>query len=326
MRELVEVVHFHAQTTDTSKLVAPPYQPKPEEYVPENFAPMQLAQLLVIPKNAPNSFGSLREMRAAKEKELAASGIGYKIEPPEYSNQDWPQDSFWVSISTPYRLSQQYTQSDKNFFIFTAGINLLDPAESYVRDILNSLQKYLEPFRRQVSEDFLIYKNLFVMVPWFLISVIFGVLGLSPNRNGWPGRLRLIGRTTLIFSTVLLLAGCFALYLGWRYGLDRWVNRGSIDLWLVLIMPWMCRALSGWLGGRRLWRVYLWMAGINLLPAMVVFVGALDYAHGRIVIDGQREFFAISWDMMALGLICGICFGLTHVGNEGKAASNGAAL
>jgi hypothetical protein len=325
MQGLMEVVRFHAQTRGRDKsgnLTFAPYHPKSEEYVPEKFASMELAQLIVIPKNAPNGFPSLRKLRAAKEKELALSGMGYKILPPGHNDLDWPQDTFFVSISTPYQLFQQYTQSDKNLFIFTAGSNPSDAIQGYVGKISDSLREHLEQFRRRVSEDYRVYKYPIVSIPWMLIIVLSGALGLFPKRVGWRGRLRLIGRATLIFSTTLPLLGLAAINFSWRHGFDKWVNMGSTVFCIAAILPFLCAALSAWRGGKRLWRVFLWTAGVNVLPAAAAFAVALAFFQGIGSIDGAA-FFGTSIVLIYLGLLCGICFGLTHADNGTSAVADG---
>jgi hypothetical protein len=318
MRGLTEEIHFHEKTTDPSKLSAPPYEPKPQDYIPENFARMRLMELLVIPKNAPNSPATLRKLREIRDRELVASGVSYRILPPQHGYDNWPQDTFGVSISSPYRLFQQYSQDRNNFFILTTGVVPEDSAQGYVMELFNSLQKYLEPSIRQVSEDHLIYKNRRFSIPWVLFIFIAALIGTRPKQAGWSRRLRLIGRTMIVFLTALPLIGLSIVYSGWRCGLDRWVNGSSVLLFLCIAMPFLCMALSQRLGGKRPRRVFLWMVAIDILPAAAALVAALDFVRGQEVMDA-REFWFISASLMILGLIWSVCFGLTH--SESDAAT-----
>lgn len=314
MQGLTEVIRLHESVRKTDKGAFVPFDPKPGEYVPQNFTPLNLGQLIVVPKGAPNGFRSLRKLRQAKEKELALSGVRYKLLPERPAEYDlWPQDTFGVVVSTPYRLFQLYTQSDKNFFILTAGIDdLSHPDAGDIRFVCNSLQKYLRQFSRQVSEDYLIFKDSLFMIPWGALIVIFGALGFAPKHDGWRGRVRLIGRTVLLFSVVLPLLAWAILFWGWRNGFDKWVNGGSIDFGVLFVMPWVNGALSYGLGGRRLMRVFFWTVGIVALPLAASFVGALDFFQEIAVFQGRADFVTMSWELMVFAAACGICLGLTH--------------
>lgn len=327
MQGLLEVVRFHAKRKGwgvSGNLVFAPYSPKPEEYVPEKFASMGLAQLFVIPKDAPNGFPSLSKLRAAKEKELAASGLGYKIVSPDHNDLAWPQDTFFVSVSTPYHLFQQYTQSDKNFFIFTAGNNPFNAIQGPIGKISDSLRVYLEPFQRQLSEEYRVYKYPIVLIPWVLIIVISCALAVFPKRAGWQGRLRLIGRATAAFSGALPLLGLAAVNFSWRHGFDKWVNMGSTVFAFAAILPFLCTALSAWLGGTRLRRVFLWTGAIVVLPAAAAFAVAVAVAYGQATGSNDgAECLVTSIVLMWLGMLCGICFGLTHAAGADAPAGGG---
>ena len=57
--------------------------------------------------------------------------------------------------------------------------------------------------------------------------------------------------------------------------------------------------------------MFLWMVGINLFPALITFSMTFTYFRGFEPIDSS-EFLTISMIAIFLGLLNGICFGLTH--------------
>ena len=325
MKNLMEVVRFHELQVKNKNGTFVPFEPKIEEYIPRNFTPMRLGQLIVIPKDAPNGFRSLTELRKVKEKELAASGFGYEMRVFSFDRDYWPDETFEVLTSTPYRLYQLYSQSDKNFFILTSGIvDPLSPTSGDLRGTYDSLQEYLAQFRRKDTKEYLVYKYPRLAIPWVLIIVIAGTLGLFPGRDdGWRRRLRLAGRATLVFSVTLPVLGLVAVYIGWSHRLDKWVNMGSISLCLAAVLPFVCAAMSAWLGGKRLRRAFLWMAGVNLLPALAAFTVAFTYFHGFGRID-SREFVGVCSSLIFLGFLDGIAFGLTHTESDYGVVSDGA--
>ncbi|MFA6030512.1 MAG: hypothetical protein WC969_11710 [Elusimicrobiota bacterium] len=306
----IEVVRFHQRNVDSENLLSPLIRVRPEEYVPENFTRMRLMQLMVIPKNVPGGIGSLAELKLAKDKELARSGVGYEVMTDDVI---WPPDTFWVSISTPYQLFQRYTQSDRHIFILTVGENKQDiPLTRLAETASNSLCLYLRGFNRQLGDSHLVYRDPFVWMLMLLFYVPAGIFALLPGRRRWLQRLRLAGRSTLLFSSMLAFIGWVFILIGWRYKLDRWLNDGSAWMLSSLLMPWVCRAASIHLKGRRPWRVFFWTA----LPSLFAGVGALalmlDYAGGDMHLSGDVNFGFAMLLQMALGAACGLLLGLAH--------------
>lgn len=312
----MEAVNFHLKTLDPLGN-APPFNPKPKDYVPENFKRLRLMQMLVIPKDVPGGFQSLAKLREAKAKELNATGSGYELQ--EVGDYPWPPDSFQVSISTPYRLYQLYTQSDKNFFIITSGagphdVNPDDPIlTNATADLTNSLSTHLDDFRLKImAEKNFPYDLRIIAIPWAAICGLAALLSFLPKRRNWLARLRLMGRTMFSLTTAWLLLAGSVLFASWRLGLQRIVNEGSILVCAGLITPWICRTISIRLGGQRPWRVFTWSAMASIFSVLAGVLFHLDYAAGTILITGLKNFWRMSCVLSILGFFNGIAFGLSH--------------
>lgn len=337
MRGPVEVVYFREKTSPpvtqwpsevkldgpdaTVTFHPPPFQIKPEEYLPENMARLRLMQLLVVPKDIPEGFRTLKKLREAKSKELGAIGNPYKLR--EVGDYPWPPDSFWVSISTPYRLFQFYTQSDKNFFIFTSGASPYDDKHddpilaSATSRLLSSLSTHLDDYGRKLRADkSLIYDLRIALLPWAAVCALATFLNFLPQHRPWLGRLRLIGRMTFGLTTGSLLFAVPVLFASWRVGLDRAINEASILLFTSLILPWICKTISIRLDGQHPWRVFAWSAATNIFPVVVGLTIVGDFIAGTTVISGYQDFWMLSVLLSVLGLLNGVAFGLTHTANE----------
>lgn len=95
IRGVAEIVHIHRKSHDDFGLR--PFQPKPSDFKLENFAPMGLMELVVVPKNAPGGLRTLAELRAAKEKELNSIQAAFRIDDPRES------EAFRRCAAAPYR-------------------------------------------------------------------------------------------------------------------------------------------------------------------------------------------------------------------------------
>jgi hypothetical protein len=301
----------------------PAFKIKPEEFTPENMAPLRLMQLMVIPKNAPGGFASLEKMRAAKNDELKGSGASFELR--ETGDYPWTPDTFWVLISTPTRIFQLYTQNEKQFFILTAGATPFDEAVdepgygSAVSRLSNSLSTFVYNTRGTHStEEFSASRAAFVLLPLALVSLFAALLAL------FPGRARLIGGTSFFFCLVPHLFGAPLLFASWRMGLGRAINEGAILLSVGLTMPWVCKSLSRRFGGDRLWRVFLAAAAANILPIVTGYQVFREFRSGGEVLSGYGNFWMMGFSLSVLALLNGAAFGFTHKPGE-KSGDSGTA-
>lgn len=140
----MEAAYFHRKYADDERRV--PFTPKPDDYGVENFARLELMELLVIPKNARGGFQSLADIRAAKEAENGPPEADTKI--LDEKERGWPRGTFHVLTTRPFRFVQTYTESATEYFILTNGGRLeagefaLDGkrAEAYNRAVERALQ------------------------------------------------------------------------------------------------------------------------------------------------------------------------------------------
>ncbi len=316
MQGPMEVVNFHLTNIDPLELISPPFNPSKKDYVPQNFARLRLMQMLVIPKNVPGGFESLKKLREAKTKELGTNGITQTI--LDLGESSWPPDSFQVLTSTPYQLFQIYTQSDKNFFIVTSGttpyvLKSGDPilTNATIR-LTDSLSTHLEgfPWKHPPAPD------AESGLPGALsrgaaVCIVGALLGCLPKRRKWVGRLRSIGRATLGFTLGYHIFAVPLLYAAWRLDLGRTLNQVTIALGAGLLTPWLSRAISVRMGGQRPWRVFFGSAAVCLLPIISYYSFIANFQASIFVLDGE-SFERLSHIFSILGAMNGAAFGLTH--------------
>lgn len=113
-----EIVRFRRKSHDM--FGRKPIELKASDFKPENFAPMGLMELVVIPKHGPGGPRSLKALRRAKEEELTRNGVRFEIteETNEYA---WPRGSFHLSTLSPYHVTQTYGESPREAYILTRG-------------------------------------------------------------------------------------------------------------------------------------------------------------------------------------------------------------
>lgn len=333
MRGPVEIVYFRESNTSPSSerpkkvelkeegaevtLLRSEVQMNPREFIPENFSRLRLMQLMVIPKDAPGGFGSLKQLREAKAEELLTAGLPYDLQ--EVGEYPWPPDSFWVSRSTPSRLFQLYTQSDKHLFILTSGASPYDEKSddpvlgSATSRLCNSLSTYLDAFRpRLVAQQNPLPGMLTALVPWTLVAVLGVLLGFLPARWPWLSRLRLTGRAAFGFTSAWHLLAVPILAAAWRLNLDKTVNEASILFCAGLLMPWVCRSISLRLRGQRPWRVWAVSAAVNILPVVAGFTIMRDFAAGSALLEGSQNFWMLGVTLSIMGLLNGAALGIAH--------------
>lgn len=317
MKGEMEVVNFHLAKQDPFAVVSPAFQPAQKDYAPENFARLRLMQMLVIPKDVPGGFKSLRTLREAKTSELAAAGGSYKL---QSLGEVWPPDSFQLWVSAPHQFFQVYTQDEKNIFIVTSGASPYDspPADPVLTNatvrLLNSLSDHLDEARlRMTSRAGFLTDLRVVLLPGAFVGVLGLLLLLLPKRLERP---RLAGGMMLgIAAAGHLIAGPL-LFASWRMGLDRTINEASILLCAGLAMPWICRFVSLRRNGRKPWRVFTWTVIANILPVLTGYAAMRGFLSGTDAITGSRSFWMMSLSLSLLGALDGIVFGLTHRADE----------
>lgn len=322
MQGPVEVLYFHHTKVDPMRDFSADFKPKAEEYVPENFARLRLMQLMVIPKDVPGGFRTLDELREAKEKELRSTGSPYEL--MRLSPYPWPTGSFWVEIHAPHRLFQIYSQNGNNFFIFTSGASAFDektddPILGYATEKLTgSLSTYLYDYafeaRLRAPKDKLANHPI-ILAPGAVVCMLGLLLGVLPKRD-WLGRLRLMGRAMFGLTAVSLLLAAPLLFASLRLGFDRTINEASILFFAGIAMPWICRFLSGRMGGRNPWHVFIGTAIANILFIVVGYAVMKDFMTGAASFTGYRNFWMLSLTLSALGFLDGIAFGAAHRGDS----------
>lgn len=265
MRDETEAVYFHRKSKEF--LGFKPFQPKKSDYKAENFSPMGLMELVVIPKNAPGGMRSLKDLRRAKEQELKRQGADYKIFDEE-DGDDWPRGTFHVRTERPYRLQQTYSESPKEFYIFTAG-GILETGDYNLGEDLvldyrsakdlatRSLKKNLKDLRHKTAggrlfyfqkissddifsgfKDYSLGRDASPLSLKILATTSFAMLGLAlwPGRTGPARRTRLFGRSLLLFTSLVGFTGFLVVFIPARlFGLI-WNSR---DLAMAAPIPFI---------------------------------------------------------------------------------------
>lgn len=144
-----EVINFHWKSRIAFSDSTEPFNPKPEDFVAENFTRYALIQMIIMPWSDSSS-KSLDELKRLKIEDLSLSGIGFEvIDDPHFPvvYGQWPQGSFEVWVSTPYRLSQLYTTSSSHLCILTGGRDTPPSTviDSYYRWVRSSLARWIVP-------------------------------------------------------------------------------------------------------------------------------------------------------------------------------------
>lgn len=311
LRGPMEIVRLHPKTTDPFRLKAPPFTPSADDYVPEKFSALRLMQLIVIPKDVPRGYRSLTALREAKKKELESSGAHFRMS----DLGDWPADSFWVRISSPYALLQDYSQSDRNFFILTMADDRADRGLAYVTTATSdSLQAYLAPFRRPPVDASTVVLSKPVLLPWTFLCALMGAAALLLRRSTRRPRLRLTAVAALGFCATVPIAGWATVALGRAMGFGLWFNYATCLMAFAIAMPAVCAGLSLALGGRRPWQTLALTAAADVLPAAFAYIGARDLALGVDITRPGQDYVLLVWFLMALSPLWGLCLGLTHRG------------
>ncbi|MBI2384555.1 MAG: hypothetical protein HYV14_00940 [Elusimicrobia bacterium] len=292
-----EVVYFHRNFSDDKGLA--PFKPKPSNYKLDDFARLELMELMVIPKRAPGGLRSLAELRAAKDKESAKAGAEYRMvdETNEYA---WPRGTFHARTTRPYRAVQTYTESQHEFFILTTGgiLNEGDFGLSAKRaeDYNYTLDRALESLRKHVisgshpSQEDSSSGNLFIpageLSPHFFSSfkafrfvMLFGILGGALTGLAfWPGtsvrarRTRYFGRSLFVFAHLAALAGFISVYLPIAITGVKWRVSNDATLLPVMLVPLISAFAARRLGSARAGRVLVATGAIAVLWALLTIL------------------------------------------------------
>lgn len=309
----VEVVYFHPERIRPTELFAPPFNPDNDEYVPENFARLRLIQMKVIPKKGGPR--SMKELRDAREKELAEAGVQAKFQTP-VGLGSWPKDSFQVIISTPYGLFQAYAPGGDHFFVMTTGTSPYIPSSSdpiYLSEtesLLISLRTYLWRYHEPIGS---IAEPLTGLPMAFGVGMLACAIGLAifyfPESYR---RTRLSGRAVLATTIGWHLVAIPIMLAAWRFGWGRNVNEASMAVGAALLTPWLCREASRRLGGEKSWRVFWFAAAASAFPLLVGLL-LFDRIHAmEAPFFNVNNFWRLSWEIGILGLLNGFAFGLAH--------------
>ncbi|MBI2385373.1 MAG: hypothetical protein HYV14_05090 [Elusimicrobia bacterium] len=292
-----EVVYFHRNFYDDKGLA--PFKLKPSNYKLDDFARLELMELMVIPKMAPGGLRSLADIRAAKDKERMEEGADYKID-DETNEYAWPRGTFHVRTTRPYRAVQTYTESQNEFFILTTGGILNDGdsglsakrAEDYnytVDRALESLRKHVISSSHPPQED-AASRNLFIPVgelsPNFFSSfktfrfvVLFGILGGALTGLAfWPGksvrarRTRDFGRSLFVFAHLAALAGFISGYLPIAIAGVKWRVSNDATLLPVMLVLLISAFAARRLGSARAGRALAATGAIAVLWALLTIL------------------------------------------------------
>ncbi|MFA6029827.1 MAG: hypothetical protein WC969_08240 [Elusimicrobiota bacterium] len=309
MRGPVEVVRSYSRRVYHPETKTFTVQfPKPEDFTPEKFAPMELVQLLVIPKDVPGGLKDLASMRRAKEDELSRAGLTYALK--DAQSFEFPPGSFEVRVSSPYRLVQTYTESKEHFFILTGGgvygdTNYGRINTSLSKHVLLSIPRPL--LKKSTLKEALSDTSLMGWGGWLLVMVPACLLALLSklSRQGHVLRLSYIGRSVLVAVNLGVLYGVVTqtVLLGLKFSMN-----GDIIAFLPgLIVPWLFPWIAALVGGRytsRLWKylliVFVWYVLFEMIRVPFKPLSA----------DSEiRMAFGISG---LVGILHGVCFGLGY--------------
>ncbi|PIR15762.1 MAG: hypothetical protein COV48_12560 [Elusimicrobia bacterium CG11_big_fil_rev_8_21_14_0_20_64_6] len=321
LHEATEIVYIHRKSHDDFGYK--PFQPKPADFKLENFAPMGLMELVVVPKNVPGGLRSLQEIRLAKERELEAAGAAYETSD---EGSAWPRGTFRVGIWRPYRVVQTYSQSAKEFYIFTEGGFLEEGAYGlpknrileYQYAAVNALGSLLEHL--SVDDENSPSGALFSVAPQtvgilhsfkaprflagygFLAAALL-ILALLPAK---ASRARFFGWSLFLFSHGTALVGFLALYLPVRFAGLMWSNLGDATLLPTLLIP-----AAAWLAARRFGSLH--SGRVLIATGVLAALGATFMQWGprsTSPLPVETEFFGATMVLLLLGLMSGLSFAL----------------
>jgi hypothetical protein len=314
--EVIDGVSWWVRDAETDAVIHPQQTPTAKDFIPENFQRMGLVQLLIIPKEAPESFQSLSAIRKAKVWELERAGAEFSIEPAEFAEPHGR--SFSIVVANPYQLKQTYVESKDHFFILTSG-----PIEPpLVAAFRTSLARLLRPAGPGAVGDStaewaeLRDVSLVGWGGWSLVMLSAGFLaGLAQiSRHRFVLRFSIIGRSVIIAVNVFIICGIAV------QGLLRAAGflpaGGASALVLGLAAPWLFPSLASWLGGRYESRALRYLL---FVVALLGFMGeTLARLHHGTRLSPAVDMGQAFWVAEIFGILCGVCFGAAYQPRESE--------
>lgn len=340
LRDETEVVYLHRKSHDDFGFR--PFQPKKADYKPETFTQMGLAELVVIPKDAPGGLRSLKAIRAAKESELKQIGAEYKIF-NETGGGDWHLTTFHVNTNKPYKLRQTYAESPNEFYILTMGVSL-EPGDdgfeqnralshqSAIQVLDRSLSDYLRlthnrtlggklfRLQRGSADGFLSdFKTMFGDPQWVpkilgAVGAILAALALWPGTTPVARRLRFFGRSLLAFTLLTGLAGFLTVFLPARFCDASWNSDEIPALIPVLLIPGASWAAARAFGSARPLRV-LALTGIVAAAWTVAILWGAD-------LKNMDEAVIVALNNTLILYFVGLTFGIAYCFGFGPLTNN----
>lgn len=323
LRDGIEVVRFHSPDIRPYP-DSPPRAAKDSDFEKvENFAPLKLTQLLVIPHREPDF--DLEALRVRKIEELKAQGATFEVQGAPMPVSYWPKNTFQVYVTAPYRLHQLYVESENKLFILTGGLDVEKSGDNFfsvffAEEFIQSLGRYFERLHRvpfippPESFDPLGQFARFVFLPLFAAGLIlFGV--------PWKKQ-----HTRPVAAAALSAAVLGAtLHAGGFYLARALSGAGRMELIAPGVIGWMLAPLilgAVYYRSRDLDRPWRWAARTFSALAAFIIVDFGMYAQNLLAVDHAPVAENFSNFMCWVGMLCGACFGLSR-GNARKSAGRG---
>jgi hypothetical protein len=232
-----------------------PDVPSGSDFIPENLTSQGLIALIAAPKDAPGGYRNLDDLRRAKERELSARGMDFRIEDNCGFKQrfEFPAHSFQVWVNSPYRLYQCYTASPEAIFILSsADPRSTAPGSSEISRPLEMVQRSLERYLQAVVPpsvtvlDLRGFKGFWK--GWLPLCGLFILLMALPGAGPFAKRANVVGRNLLILVNAFGLIGFLIPVVSYRSGLGAalWRNSGTISVIPAILGPW----LIAWIADR----------------------------------------------------------------------------
>lgn len=310
MRGAVELIRFYE-----TRPLGRPYRPPPTSKDFDDFAnylPRYLIQIAVFPKNMPGSPKTLKELRAARGKELSAASI--EFDPYEIHKHlgYWPPDSFDLRIKKPYGLYQLFTQSPEHFFVLTAGLSDTEKRVYFEMEAIRSglrdyMEKFLPEMRKYDLDAFEVFDDLWARYIWYIVCGFAFLLAILPSP-----KMELTGLSIVLFAHAF---ACYAWLSAIALTLLKSTHLIGIPLLLIfLALPWLSRALSKAWDGTRLNRVFWSVASLSaLLGLFMAKTWSPRSASIAVNEQGARTIiYASAIIFLRVGAFFGLCFGLAH--------------
>jgi hypothetical protein len=276
-----------------------------EVFKEENYAAMQLIEVVVTAKRKGMEYKSLHAYRLGRDRKLKNDGVEYSI----VDNPNWPTaDAFRVTVTKPYAIQEFASQSDENMFRLRAGIDPANiPYTTAVQTVLEGIRKENENSKYFSNKPrlFEFFRNPVHWIEEAVLILVSIVLFLTFNR-----RARFCALSMLAFSHVGALYGWITSIACWLIGRPEWM--GWPWLFITLSLPWLNEAISDWLGGSRLRRVFWWAVFLSLTTGIFSIAGihiAVEQLHKHWIWQTMGSY---SGSLFEYGIIFGVCFGLTH--------------